>query len=60
MREEEQATGRARSSGTLLCATWVPGVEVEAALNTYYTRNEDDPMSDYDSLTVVVVVSECW
>ena len=33
--------------------TWVPGVKLRAALNPYYPRNEDDPKSDYGSLTKV-------
>ena len=32
-------------------ATWVPVVEVEAAPNTSYTREEDNTMSDYGSVT---------
>ena len=34
------------------------GVGVEAALNSCYTRNEDEPMSDYGSLTLYPYTSE--
>ena len=55
----KRTTDRPGSAGLpserVLCSlsdeTWVPGVEVKAASNTSCTRDEDDPMSDYSSLT---------